>query len=82
MATAKKKTTTYSVKEIQDKVVRLHQNIGVNKEIKPIPPKGTVEVENILPVPFTHKNGVIKVGGKGKVTPYEAELYRRKKQVK
>ena len=80
MAT-KKKEKTYSAKEIQDKILSRHQNVGVNKEIKVAPPKGTVEVTNILPDPFTHKNGVIKVGGKGKVTPYEADLYRRKKQI-
>ena len=46
MAT-KKKEKTYSAKEIQDKILSRHQNVGVNKEIKVAPPKGTVEVTNI-----------------------------------
>lgn len=52
------------------------------KETKKIHPKGTELVENILSVPLVHYNGSIAVGKKGKVTPYEALLYRRKKHAK
>ena len=53
-----------------------------NKEDKSKVEKGTVKVTNIITQPVTHYNGIIKVGGSAKVTPYEAELYRRKKLVK
>ena len=73
------KKKDYSREAIQKKVVDRHQSSKPNKEIGRVSPKGTVKVKNITEHTLKHWNGVIFAGKSGLVTPYEADLYRRKK---
>ncbi len=50
-------------------------------QIKKRPGAATVAVTNILTQHVQHASGTIAPGKSGKVTPYEAELFVRKKHV-
>lgn len=52
------------------------------KVVKKTVKKDTVKITNIANQDIVHNNGTIKVGKSGEVTPYEADLYRRKKLAK
>jgi hypothetical protein len=80
----KKKAVKKTKKAVPKKVVKkpLISTTGPNKEVKVLDLSGDIEVTNIIEHPVLHRGGIIPVGGKGKVTQYEADLLRRKKQVK